>query len=785
MAQVIGRRVAPSRGRRRAYPRLVVVGCGAVAAERHLPALAEIGWRPQVLVDTELSRAEALARRHKVRRVLGDIADLAPGEIDAALVATNPAAHAPVALPLLRRGIHVFVEKPMAASSADAWAMVRAAEANSPPVTLAVGQARRFLFLNRWVKMLIERGALGDIRRVDVREGECFHRRPAGNPRMAAEIGQFSAAFWNKEKAAGGVLMDIGSHVLDTLTWWFGKGRVANYRDDALGGVESEALAELEFQCGALATVELSRTRDLRNTAIIVGSRGRIEVALRGNAIIDISPAHLAALELEGRSGETMPQEDLWNDMFKRELRDWADAIQEAGVPFVPGAHAASAIELIEQCYRLRQPLPAPWRKSHSATGRGLQGSTVLVTGASGFIGGRLTERLVLEEGARVRAAVRRVQNVARICRLPARSVDVHRFDMTVPETVDELVAGCDIVFHLAHDTDSAQANAANAKGARLLGTACLRAGVERLVFVSSMSVYEPLPDAPLSEASASGRWLGNKLAAEREIQRLIQHDGLRATIVQPTIVYGPYSGTWTDEPVQLLLADGLLLPAPGDGICNAVHVDDVVSALILFARTRRALGETFLVSGPDHVTWGDFFSAYAQVLGENHAPCAMPHDELARRVAAEAKRQALAPKGLLAGPAMKPLRTLLLALYRRLGTGAKARAKRFYEQGLMPLGEQANWAGQLPSERRLRLYAAKCSISIAKARAAGYQPELDFETGMALTAHYIRWAYGHRLAPASATDGRVDKTEVEQRWGQGGKVGEVRKVDEGGRSGG
>ena len=206
-------------------PRLAVIGCGAVAGERHLPALSEMGWRPRVLVDPRLERAAELARRHDVERVVRDVSELAAGEVGAALVATNSALHARVALPLLENGVHVFVEKPLATSTADARAMTAAAAANSPPVVLAVGNMRRFLFVNRWVKMLIERGALGEVESFDVREGECFHRRPSRNhPRRAAGTGQFSPAFWNRETAGGGVLLDTGSHTLDTLTWWLGGG---------------------------------------------------------------------------------------------------------------------------------------------------------------------------------------------------------------------------------------------------------------------------------------------------------------------------------------------------------------------------------------------------------------------------------------------------------------------------------------------------------------------------------------------------------------------------------
>ena len=734
------------RGRTRTFPRLAIIGCGAVAGERHLPALADLGWRPHVLVDPCMERASALARCHKVKRVVRDVSDLARGEVEAALVATNAALHAHVALPLLERGVHLFVEKPLATSIEDVRAMVKTAAAISPPVVLAVGHIRRFLFVNRWVKMLFKRGALGDIESVDVREGECFHMRPSGNPRAAAGTCQFSPAFWDKKTSGGGVLLDIGSHTLDILTWWLGEENVTvtGYRDDSLGGVESDALLEMEFQSGAVGTVELSRTRTLRNTAIITGSRGRVEVALHRNEIVGVSPDALVLWELDGRNGAAMPNESLYDDMFRREIDDWLGAIRSAGVPFVDGASVVPGFDVINQCYHMRQQLRPPWTESTATRGGGLKGRTVLVTGASGFIGGQLTERLSLEEGAHVRAAVRTFQNAARVCRFPANVVEVRRFDMTVEQTIDDLVEGCDTVFHLAHDAGSPRANA---EGARLIGAACREAGVRRLVFVSSMSVYEPLPNTPLTETSTRGQQpRNNKFAAEREIIRMIREEGLRATVIQPTIVYGPFSRYWTDHPVNVLIDGAVILPTPGDGICNAVYVDDVVSALILAACRDAAGGETFLISGPDHPTWLDFYGAYAQALGREDAVRMMAYDELDRRTG-KGVRLLSTPKHLLAHRALRPLRRVLHLVYSQLGGGVKAKAKRFYEQEFLPSKNTDGLAGFLPQKRRIDLYAAKCAVQVDKARRLlGYEPEFDFERGMGCTMRYVRWAYGHRV---------------------------------------
>src|SRR5579872_287973 len=222
--------------------RVAVVGCGAVAQIHHLPAiLASREVEPAVLVDADARRARSLAERSglgKTVEVMTDYHALA-GKVDAAVVALPNHLHAPVSVELLRQGISVLVEKPMAINVRECDEMIAAAAAGR--ATLAVGLDFRFFDSSLLVRNLLRDGLLGAIRGFDLRQGVI--------PRWP-----FATDFLlRKETAGGGVLADFGVHVLDLLLWWLGDWTAVDYRDDAVGGVESDCEMELTLGSGPSA----------------------------------------------------------------------------------------------------------------------------------------------------------------------------------------------------------------------------------------------------------------------------------------------------------------------------------------------------------------------------------------------------------------------------------------------------------------------------------------------------------------------------------------------------
>src|SRR4029079_2627700 len=111
------------------------------------------------------------------------------------------------------------------------------------------------------VRNLLRDGLLGEIRGFDLRQGVI--------PRWP-----FATDFLlKKEMAGGGVLADFGVHVLDLLLWWLGDLNPTDYRADALGGVEWDCEMTLTTGAGITGKVEISRTRNLRNTCVFEGER--------------------------------------------------------------------------------------------------------------------------------------------------------------------------------------------------------------------------------------------------------------------------------------------------------------------------------------------------------------------------------------------------------------------------------------------------------------------------------------------------------------------------------
>ncbi len=246
-----------------------------------------------MLVDKNIDRVQDLARAFGAIRASDDYHSYI-GELDAAIVALPHHLHAPVCIDLLRRGIHVPVEKPMALTMTECDAMMAAArEGKAVP---AVGLIRRFMNGRQWVKAALDAELLGPIQSFDFQEGVVYDWPVA------------SDFFFRKDTAGGGVLIDTGAHTLDSLLWWLGDVASFEYYDDNYGGVEADCRLFVTMASGAHGIVELSRTRFLRNSAILRGERGEIEVDIYANRVT-ARPREILAYRTGSGSGNRLPEQ--------------------------------------------------------------------------------------------------------------------------------------------------------------------------------------------------------------------------------------------------------------------------------------------------------------------------------------------------------------------------------------------------------------------------------------------------------------------------------------------
>ena len=166
---------------------------------------------------------------------------------------------------------------------------------------------------------------LGPIQRVDLRQS-------AGGRWPYASTAVLSPT------AGGGVLLDFGVHLFDLLLWWLGPIEPVRYRDDAEGGVESECEGELLVQGRAPLHLELSRSRALRDTIVIEGERGSVEIGVFEPAVVRLVPTAVRHWRAPHRIAgfERAPL----RTVFDRQLADFVGAARGEGPPLVRGADA-------------------------------------------------------------------------------------------------------------------------------------------------------------------------------------------------------------------------------------------------------------------------------------------------------------------------------------------------------------------------------------------------------------------------------------------------------------
>jgi nucleoside-diphosphate-sugar epimerase len=253
-----------------------------------------------------------------------------------------------------------------------------------------------------------------------------------------------------------------------------------------------------------------------------------------------------------------------------------------------------------------------------------LQGQRVLVTGATGFIGGAVVRRL-LQEKRTVRAMARRIEKAADLGKLGA---EVVMGDLGDEDLLERAVDGCAVVIHAAAQVSDVptrtQYEGPNVGGTENILIASQRAGVKRFVYISSIAVFglpaagEITDNSPRGPAGES--YSDSKFGAEEAVWSFCRARGLPFTIIRPSCVYGPGSTYWSVIPFKRIRKGKMPLIGGGHGSFNYVYIDNLVDAIVLACEDDRALGRAFIVND-GATTWRKFFGVYARLAGRPKMP--------------------------------------------------------------------------------------------------------------------------------------------------------------------
>lgn len=363
----------------------------------------------------------------------------------------------------------------------------------------------------------------------------------------------------------------------------------------------------------------------------------------------------------------------------------------------------------------------------------------VLVTGAGGFIGGRIVEVLHLLPDREVRAGVRRWSSAARIGRLP---VEIVLCDVTDRDQVFSAMEGVGAVIHCATG-----GRAAAVEGIRNVLDAAGELGVERVVYFSTIDVYgdaegdvdETRPLVKLGRDYGDSKIESERLCLEYAGQ------GLPVTILRPSLVYGPFGKNFTIEIAERLAAGGGF-PAPkdADGQCNLVYVDDVVLASLLALQREEAIGEAFNVNGAEILTWARYLEAFGAALGVTDTVSS-------GRWSTNLRSLAMTPVRNTAKWALRRFEAPIRGLYKRSGMIQRV------------MGGMESAIRQTPTRAEYRLLRRQASFPIDKARRLlGYEPRFSLARGMVPTVAWLR--HHGFLGPPEMADSGSTGAEVTAR---------------------
>ncbi|CAA9301324.1 MAG: hypothetical protein AVDCRST_MAG61-1025 [uncultured Friedmanniella sp.] len=217
--------------------------------------------------------------------------------------------------------------------------------------------------------------------------------------------------------------------------------------------------------------------------------------------------------------------------------------------------------------------------------------STVLVTGASGFVGSALATALV-EAGHRVRAMTRHADRY----RGPGEPVQA---DVADPGSLDRALDGVDVAYYLVHSLDSGDFVAKDAQAARSFSAAAARAGVQRIIYLGGLGAE----DSDLSD----------HLRSRREVEELLGTDGVPVTVLRAAIVIGHGGISWEITRQLVAHLPAMVVPRWATTKTQPIALADVVRYLVGVLEPEEAKGRVFEIGGSEVLTYAEMMQRVAK----------------------------------------------------------------------------------------------------------------------------------------------------------------------------
>ena len=618
--------------------RTALAGCGRISTY-HVAALREVpGVEIVAVCDLRLQLAAELAAREGIPQIFTDFETMMKeASPEVVHILTPPQSHVELGSIAAEYGAHLYVEKPFATTLEDARALMSVGE--EAGVTICAGHSRLFEPPFREACRRIENGEIGRIVSLRAEQGFTYEAEA-----RSTAIPWYYTYDW-------GIFDNLVPHPLSLLVHFLEEPGAPQVVGLNLGDVSEAAVEELRVVLpsrGAIGELSLSLTSPEVNRFEIVGTRGRILVDFDALTVLSRRDSALpaavrrftanfnTAARLSAASVTVAAR--LATKKTKRYMgiralvADFYRALREGTAPPVAGEHVLTNVRLIEQikdaCRELEK---ARVTKQDSASS---QRADILVTGASGFLGSRLVEFLA-ERGVRVRAGTRLISRARDI-----PNVEWVQLDLTREDDVRRAVAGVSTIFHCAGMVGPPGSlpdyDAVNVDGTVRLAEFAAEEGVERLVYVSSLSVYG-IPargnvvveeDAGYDPRAADrGVYTQSKVTAEKALVEFVHsHDRPWVVLLRPGTIYGPGA----DLPVGVLrLPSSDTRPAVVGGPSVPValtYVDNLIDAMLAAADADVPSGSVYNIVDSGDLDQGEILRRVREISEGRIRPLVVPY---------------------------------------------------------------------------------------------------------------------------------------------------------------